>query len=85
MSVPTQFVLNGRPPMLVLTLAGSGLMYCVEPVFSPYLKNGGLQVVLEEWAARGEGYQIYYSSRRQVPLGLRLLIDLIREVRPLGL
>lgn len=85
MSVPTQFVLNDRPTMLAMTLAGSGLMYCVEPVFSPYLKGGGLQIVLEEWAARGEGYQIYYSSRRQVPLGLRLLIDLIREVRPLGL
>lgn len=84
-SVPTQFILNDRPTMLAMTLAGIGLMYCVEPVFTPYLKSGELQSVLEDWAARGEGYQIYYSSRRQVPLGLRLLIDLIREVRPLGL
>lgn len=85
MSVSTQFVLNDRPTMLVMTLAGSGRMYCVEPVFSPYLKNGELQIVIEAWAARGDGYQIYYSSRRQVQLGLRRLIDLIREVRPLGL
>jgi hypothetical protein len=32
----------------------------------------------------GSGFHIYYSGRRQLPTGLRLLIDLIREIRPLG-
>ena len=32
----------------------------------------------------GEAFHIYYSSRRQVPSSLRLLIDLIREIRPMG-
>jgi len=27
---------------------------------------------------------MYYSSRHQVPLGIRALIEVIREVRPLG-
>jgi hypothetical protein len=26
---------------------------------------------------------MYYSSHRQLPMGLRLLIDLIRELQPL--
>ncbi len=32
----------------------------------------------------GPGFHVYYSSRRQLT-GLRLLIDLIRELRPLGI
>ncbi len=30
-------------------------------------------------------FHIYYSSRRQLPTGLRLLIEFIQEARPLGL
>jgi len=41
--------------------------------------------VLDDWAPVGGGYHIYYSSRRQVPSALRLLIDLVRELRPVGL
>jgi hypothetical protein len=33
----------------------------------------------------GPGFHIYYPGRRQLPTGLRLLIDLIREMQPLGL
>ncbi|SHM45803.1 transcriptional regulator, LysR family [Sphingobium sp. YR657] len=85
MPVPTQFIMGDRPTMLAMTLAGTGLMYCIEQVFDPYVRRGELQVVLKDWAAGDECYQIYYSSRRQVPLALRLLVELIREVRPLGL
>jgi DNA-binding transcriptional LysR family regulator len=40
---------------------------------------------LDDWAPLGPGFHIYYSSRRQVPAALRLFIDLVRELRPLGL
>jgi DNA-binding transcriptional LysR family regulator len=49
------------------------------------LRAGLLRTVLDDWAIDGPGYHIYYSSRRQVPTGLKLLIELIRELRPLGL
>ncbi|BCA57526.1 hypothetical protein HMP06_0295 [Sphingomonas sp. HMP6] len=42
-----------------------------------------LQRVLGEWATTGSGFHLYYSGRRHRPTGLRLLIDLIKEVRPL--
>jgi DNA-binding transcriptional LysR family regulator len=71
--------------MLAMALAGTGLMYGAEPIFAPHVERGELRLVLQHWATTGPGYQVYYSSRRQVPTGLRLLIDLIREMRPLGL
>lgn len=83
--VPTQFVTSDRATMLAMATAGTSLMYCIEPVFIPFVEKGQLRIVLNDWAVGDEHYQIYYSSRRQVPLGLRLLIELIREVRPLGL
>jgi DNA-binding transcriptional LysR family regulator len=60
-------------------------MYGLEPVFAPYVATGELRIVLQDWATFGPGYHAYYSSRRQLPTGLRLLIDLIRQVQPLGL
>ncbi len=44
-----------------------------------------MRLVLEDWSSPGPGFHIYYSSQRQVPTGLRLLIELIREIQPLGL
>ena len=60
-------------------------LYGAEPVLQPYLQSGELKIVVKDWASMGAGFHAYYSGRRQVPTGLRLLIDLIREVRPLGL
>ena len=66
-------------------LGGAGLMYFPEPLVKPYVNEGRLRLLLTEWAPLEEGFHIYYSSRRQLPTGLRLLIEFAREVRPLGL
>ena len=63
----------------------AGLMYVAEPMVRQCLRDGTLRTVLDDWAPMGPGYHVYYSSRRQVPSALRLLIDLVRELRPLGL
>jgi len=83
--VPSKVLVNEGRAMLALTLQGAGLMYSSSAVFAPYVASGELELVLEDWATSSPGYHIYYSSRRQVPVGLRLLIDLLREMRPLGL
>lgn len=69
---------------LALACEGAGLIYAAEPVLAPYLKAGSLETVLNDWASVTPGFHIYYSSYRQQPLGLRLLIGLIREIDPLG-
>jgi DNA-binding transcriptional LysR family regulator len=64
--------------------SGAALIYATEPTIAPDVASGRLRVVLDEWGSMGGAFHVYYSSRRQLPSGLRLLIDLIREMRPLG-
>jgi DNA-binding transcriptional LysR family regulator len=66
-------------------LGGAGLMYVAETMVRDELASGALRAVLADWAPMGGGYHIYYSSRRHVPAALRLFIELVRELRPLGL
>lgn len=66
-------------------LSGTGLFYVADTMVREELAAGRLLTVLDDWAPVGGGYHIYYSSRRQVPAALRLFIDLVRELRPLGL
>ena len=67
-----------------LGVNGVGVIYGAEPVLGSHLKSGALKVVLSDWSTMAVDSTPIYSSRRQVPTALRLLIDLIREVDPLG-
>lgn len=82
--VPGSVTLDDSRLIVTLLTQGAGLMYGPEPLLAPLVTAGVAHLVLEDWASPGPGFHIYYSSRRQVPNGLRLLIDLIREMRPLG-
>ncbi|HHQ2874695.1 TPA: LysR family transcriptional regulator [Pseudomonas aeruginosa] len=84
-AVPTSITVDLAETGLIAVLGGVGLMYFPEPLVAPYVAEGRLRLVLPEWAPTGDGLHIYYSSRRQVPTGLRLLIELVRELRPMGL
>ncbi len=84
-SVPGKITADETRLMLAMATAGMGLVYAGAPVLAPYLASGALRLVLEDWATTGPGYHLYYPSRRQLPTGLRLLVDLIRELKPLGL
>lgn len=64
---------------------GVGLLFVAEPLIMPQLASGELKLVLEDWATPGPGFYMYHPSRRQIPTGLRLLSELIRELRPMGL
>ncbi len=83
-ATPGPVTLDASHATQLMALSGVGIIYGAEPVLRPHLESGALKLVLEEWASMGSGFHIYYSSRRQVPTGLRLLIDCIREISPLG-
>lgn len=82
---PGPLTVDASHAALGLGLSGAGIVYGSEPVLRSYLESGSLLPVMADWSSMGPGFQIYYTGRRQVPTGLRLLIDLIRELRPLGL
>jgi len=78
-------MLDDSRSMLTLLMAGTGLMYAPEPLIRPLLETGQVRLLLEDWCSPGPGFYIYYSGRRQLPTGLKLLVELIRDMRPLGL
>jgi DNA-binding transcriptional LysR family regulator len=84
-ALPSRIVMDEGRALLGLALNGIGLMYGSSALFEPHRRRGELELVLQDWSTKGPGYHIYYPGRRQLPTGLRLLIDLIREMRPLGL
>jgi DNA-binding transcriptional LysR family regulator len=83
--VPGQITIDETSFALSLARGGAALAYLPETCVQPDLARGDLLTVLDDWSSAGPGFYIYYPSRRQLPTGLRLLIDLIREIRPLGL
>ncbi|VWX54615.1 LysR family transcriptional regulator [Novosphingobium sp. 9U] len=82
-ATPGPLTVDATHAAIALGMSGVGLIYAAEPVLAPYVTSGALRIVLGDWASMGSGFHVYYSGRRQVPTALRLLINLIREIRPL--
>jgi len=83
--VPGQVTIDDTAFAIDLVKGGAALAYLPEPCVAAEVARGTLRTVLDDWSSNGPGFHIYYPGRRQLPTGLRLLIDLIREARPLGL
>lgn len=83
-ATPGPLTVDASHASMGLGLSGVGIIYGAEPVLRQHITSGALTVVLSDWASMGSGFHAYYSSRRQVPTALRLLIDFIREMRPLA-
>ena len=84
LDVPGAVTIDNTQFALSLATAGGGLAYLPEACVGTSVARGELRVVLADWAPLGPGFHLYYPGRRQLPTGLRLLIDLIREIQPLG-
>jgi DNA-binding transcriptional LysR family regulator len=84
-AAPGSLVVDDGRLGVAVALQGAGLMYVADTMVREELADGRLVTVLEDWSPVGGGYHIYYSSRRQVPAALRLFIELVRELQPLGL
>lgn len=64
--------------MVDAALSGAGLAYVFEDQVQPYLKNGRLIRVLEDYCPPYPGFFLYYPSRRQLPAALRAFVEFVK-------
>ncbi|TPW26748.1 hypothetical protein FJU08_21800 [Martelella alba] len=57
---------------------GFGIAYVTLPEVADDIESGRLQRVLTDWCEPFDGFQLCYSSRRQMSTAQRLLIDRLR-------
>ena len=61
---------------------GVGLAFVDDDRVAPHLASGALVRVLEDWCQPFPGFFLYYPSRRQLPVALLALIDMLRLGSP---
>ncbi|WP_165191033.1 LysR family transcriptional regulator [Caulobacter soli] len=76
---PGALILDESGLMLTAALAGQGLAMLSETSAAPYLADGRLEAVLEDWTPPYPGLCLYYPGRRNMPASLRAFVALIRE------
>jgi DNA-binding transcriptional LysR family regulator len=73
-----QLVFNSLSMRLSSALDGLGVAYMPEDQVLPYVAEGRLIRVLEDWCPKFPGYHLYYPSRRHSSPALMLLIEKLR-------
>jgi len=73
-----QTIFNNSYLMRQAALDGAGLSFLPLDVVQPYIASGQLLPVLENWWPVFPGYHLYYTSRRQLPPAIALVIERLR-------
>jgi DNA-binding transcriptional LysR family regulator len=79
LDVKGSLVLDDMRSVLGAARAGNGLAYVFEQFATPDLKRGALERVLPTHELIREAFFLYYPSRRQLPLKLRVFVDWFRR------
>ncbi len=78
--VPGPLILDHVELMAEAAEAGLGIAYVPEHTARPFVSDGRLRTVLDDWCPRIPGLFLYYPGHRQVPPGLRAFIDVMKAV-----
>jgi DNA-binding transcriptional LysR family regulator len=76
--VEGQLVFNSIMHVLNAALDGIGLAYVPEELAAPYLADGRLKQVLNNWCPYFQGYHLYYPNRRQASPAFSAFVEAIR-------
>ena len=76
--VDGRLTFNTIDRILSAALDGFGLAYLPEDIMQPYIADGRLKQVLQDWCPAFTGYHLYYPSRRQTSPAFALLVDTLR-------
>lgn len=74
-----QLVVNTLALRLHSALDGLGLAYMPEDHVRPFIQEGRLVRVLEEWCPFFPGYHLYYPARRHALPALAVLVEALRH------
>ena len=80
--VPGSLTLDNIVLMIEAAAGGLGIAYVPERAARPWLQDGSLRAVLEDWCPTIPGLFLYHPSRRQTPSGLAAFISVLKEVLP---
>lgn len=72
-------IVNNAELMVKAALDGIGIGYMFEYYMAEDLKKGNLIALLDDWSPRTHCHYLYYASRRQLPVPLRVFIDFLRK------
>lgn len=76
--VDGQLIFNTTQPQIDAAVAGLGITLLPEDELGPYMADGRLVRVLEDWCPKFEGYHLYYPSRRQPSPAFTLVVQALR-------
>src|SRR5262249_11173474 len=80
-TVEGSLTVNDLDLLMSAVLDGVGIAYVAQPMAAPYLAQGQLVALLEEWSSTVPGVFLHYPSRRQMPVPLRVFVDFVKEWR----
>lgn len=75
---PGPLTLDNTGLMIEAAVDSLGIAYVPEPAARPWIENGRLVILLDDWCPLVPGLCLYYPGHRHVPAGLRALIDLLK-------
>lgn len=76
--VEGQLVFNSIMHVLNAALDGTGLGYVPEELAAPYIADGRLKMILEDWCPYFQGYHLYYPNRRQASPAFIAFVEAFR-------
>lgn len=74
-----RLLVNDNDVLIDSACQGLGLAYIFEAGVEDELRSGKLQRVLGDWCEPFPGFFLYYPSRAQMPLKLRVFIDFLQQ------
>lgn len=80
-AVEPRITTNDLHLMLRLALAGGGITFAPQETFRPYIENGQLVSMLDDFLPHFPGFYLYFPQRRNIAPKLRALIDHVRRWR----
>jgi DNA-binding transcriptional LysR family regulator len=77
--VQGSMISNDTFSLLHASLNDLGLIYFIEEIIEDKLKSGKLEIVLEQYSCKGDGFYLYYPKGSQVMPKLRAFIEHVKN------